>query len=158
MPIYCVDSIITHLLLQHVDDPRKFAKFFFNCVLGENDRTHYPRALVFCMHVDLSHYLTLVLVPAAKSLLAFDSLTTSPATKALIAKLKVAFKLPPDGSVQHRRTVQQQEDPRTQCAVHQIFIGIGACHRILPLFVSDSQSIVSTCALLNGAYILVVKE
>jgi hypothetical protein len=157
-PILCVDSAITHQLLQSIGDPGKFARILFNCVLGGDGRTHYPRALVFCMHVDGSHYLTLLLVPAAKSLLVFDSLGTGAATKTLIAKLAVAFKLRPDGSVQPRKTVQQRETPRSHCAVHQIFIAIGACHRILPIYVSDSQSIVSTCALLNGAYILVGKE
>ena len=157
-PIYCVDSAITHQLLQNIGDPGKFARILFNCVLGGDGRTHYPRALVLCMHVDGSHYLTLVLVPVVKILLVFDSLGTGAPTKTSIAKLAVAFKLRPDGSVHHRKTVQQKETPRSHCAVHQIFIAIGACHRILPIFVSDSQSIVSTCALLNGAYILVVKE
>ena len=152
-----MDSAITHQLLQNIGDPGKFARILFNCVLGGDGRTHYPRALVFCMHVDGSHYLTLVLVPAAKSLLVFDSLGTGASTKESIAKLAVAFKLRSDG-VQHRKTVQQKENPRKHCAVHQIFIAIGACHRILPILVSDSQSIVSTCALLYGAYILVVKE
>ena len=139
VPIYCVDSVITHLLLTSVDDPRKFARILFNSILGGDDRTHFPWALALCMHVDLSHYLTLVLVPVVKNLLVFDSLRTSGPTKALIARLAVAFKLPAGTSVQHHLTVQQREDPRVHCAVHQIFIAIGACHQILPVFVSYSQ-------------------
>ena len=138
--IYCVNSTITQSLLQSRRDRRRFARIFFKMVLGNANRPHLPKALVFCMHVDGSHYITLLLIVASKKLDVYNSLKTGSKTLAMIEEFAAALYLNA-GAVRHRWMSQQIETPLRHCAIYQMGCSIGAVHGILPT-VSDCECVV----------------
>lgn len=141
--IYCVNSINTESLLASRRDRGRFARILFNMVLGNANRPHFPKALVFCMHADRSHFITLVLIAALQQMNVYDSLITSSNTLAMIQEFAAALYLKAEAVIP-RWMSPQTESPARHCAIHQMGCAIGAVHGILP-HVSDSERVASPC-------------
>lgn len=130
--LYCVPSLLTSslFLAASSDNSGRFARILFQSIVGERGRVSFPRALVLAMHVDKTHYITLLLLAALRKIYVYDSLTTSVQTKRAIQKLASAFHIE---NIKYRPTVQQSERPCKHCGVFVLGFSIGMCFDVEPV-------------------------
>jgi hypothetical protein len=137
LPVHCVDSHVTSYLLRVRADPNAFAKKLISIVLGQNPDL-FPNALVFAMHAEECHFLTLLLHALERKLYVFDSLISSSATWVIIKELATALRLNPEEDV--IRGTMTMQDESVHCLPYVVGAANGLRQSCTPHDVSSGVS------------------
>ncbi len=134
--IFCLTDAVCINLLDPECDDAEFAAKLFRSFLGFNFAL-WPKAVVMTMHLDDTHFCTLLLIATVRKLYVFDSLTTSESSRKKIGLLAKRLRITVS-NVEYCPMVMQKEDPYVLCMDFSLGVTNAVRQGIVPKPVSCS--------------------